>query len=256
MPDYVRIGRILSMGLLCGITGINVAHELGHRKRKFEKIFSLSLLMSSLYMHFYIEHNRGHHRNVATFEDPASARKDEHIYAFLWRCIPASFLHAISLEKHRLYLKNKSFWSADNLILRFIIIESIWLTVIGLTLGVKVLLYYLVVAMIGIVLLECIDYIEHYGLKRKEIQPGIYERVTELHSWNCDYLPGRLLLFELPLHPSHHKNSQIPYHQLESTPKAPQMPLGYPAMVLLSLIPPLWYKIIHPLLPKVTLEEA
>lgn len=256
LPDFVKIGRILTMGLLCGIIGINVAHELGHRSKNFEKNFSLSLLMTSLYMHFYIEHNRGHHKNVATPNDPVSARKDENIYSFLLRCIPGCMIHASKLEKERLSRINRPYWSVHNQLLKYLFLEICWLISIFSVFGIKVLLYYVVSAFIGIILLECIEYIEHYGLKRKEIKPGIFEKVSDNHSWNCDHLPGRLLLFELPLHPTHHKNSQIQYQMLESTEDSPQMPMGYPAMVLTCLIPPLWFKLINPRLSKVTLEAS
>jgi len=71
------VGRTMSMGLLCGAIGINVAHELGHRNTKGEQFLAQSLLLTSLYMHFFIEHNRGHHKNIGTPQDTATARKGE-----------------------------------------------------------------------------------------------------------------------------------------------------------------------------------
>ena len=76
-------GRILSMGLLCGVFGINVAHKLGHRTNKFEQALAKSLLLTSQYLHFFIEHNRGHHKRVATPNDPSSARLNEWLFSFM-----------------------------------------------------------------------------------------------------------------------------------------------------------------------------
>ena len=88
-------GRICSMGLLCGTFGINVAHELGHRVNKYEQVFAKALLLTSLYMHFFIEHNKGHHKNVATPEDPKQRPPERtgfyflfpHHYFFLYLCL-------------------------------------------------------------------------------------------------------------------------------------------------------------------------
>lgn len=96
------IGIISALGMSCGIFGINVAHELGHRNTWYEQLMSKALLLTSLYMHFFIEHNRGHHKNVSTDEDPASARYGETLYAFWLRSIINSWLHAWKLENNRL----------------------------------------------------------------------------------------------------------------------------------------------------------
>ncbi|MFN7688134.1 MAG: fatty acid desaturase, partial [Sphingobacteriales bacterium] len=117
------IGIVLSMGMACGILGINAAHELGHRSTGYEQTMSKMLLLTSLYMHFFIEHNRGHHRHVSTDEDPASARKGEWVYAFYFRTIIGSWLSAWKLEKERLGKKGYSFWSMHNEMLRFQLIQ-------------------------------------------------------------------------------------------------------------------------------------
>ena len=92
-PTPVEIaGMTASMGIACGVLGINVAHELGHRRKKSEQTMAKALLLTTLYMHFFIEHNRGHHTRVATEEDPASARYNETVYAFWLRSMTGSWL--------------------------------------------------------------------------------------------------------------------------------------------------------------------
>ena len=98
-------GRICSMGLLCGSFGINVAHELGHRVTKYEQVFAKALLLTSLYMHFFIEHNKGHHKNVATPADPGSARYNEPVYTFYFRTIIFSYLSAWKISNSEMRKK-------------------------------------------------------------------------------------------------------------------------------------------------------
>lgn len=247
---FTAAGRVLSMGLLCGVYGINVAHELGHRKKRSEQIMAQMLLLTSVYQHFFIEHNRGHHKRVGTPEDPATARKGENVYRFWLRVIPQSFLSAWNLEKGRLKRIGISIWSHQNQMIRFLLVQLTFVLSVFLVFGIKVTAFFLVAAGIGIVLLETINYIEHYGLMRNKISDASYERVQPIHSWNSDHLMGRYLLFELTRHSDHHSNSQKPYPTLESRENASQLPTGYPAMMLLSLAPPLWFKVMDHRLPK------
>lgn len=250
---WILAVKTLSMGILCGVLGINVAHELGHRHKKSEQWMAQSLLLSSLYMHFFIEHNRGHHKNIGTPHDPVTARLNENIYQFVGRCVPQVFMAAWNLEKNRMHRLSLNTWSWSNQMIRFLTIEILLILCIGLIFGFKSLLFFVIAASIGFILLECIDYIEHYGLKRKELKPGIYESIQAKHSWNSNQILGRVLLFELPLHPAHHKNSSTPYQALQSEMSAPQMPLGYPGMIILALFPKLWFTMINPIATKAML---
>ena len=244
MPTWERFGMILSMGIACGILGINAAHELGHRQTKFEQFLSKSLLLTSLYLHFYIEHNRGHHKNVSTDEDPASSRYGETVYAFWLRSIVYSYLSAWELEKNRLTIVKKSFWSVHNEMLRFQVVQIALLLAILLFFGWSILLYFVTAAFIGAILLETVNYIEHYGLRRKKVN-GKYERTMPIHSWNSNHPLGRLVLLELSRHSDHHYSASRKFQVLRHHYNSPQMPTGYPGMMLLSLIPPLWFKLMH-----------
>ena len=235
------IFRILTMGVICGQIGINVAHELGHRKLRWERGLAKTLLLSSLYMHFFIEHNRGHHKRVGTMEDPATARAGESLYAFFYRSLIFSYLSAWKLEIARLKKKGKPFFSLHNEMIIYQVLQAGVLLAIYLWQGWFPMLAFIAAAYIGIFLLENINYIEHYGLFRKKKGEG-YEKVQAKHSWNSDFVLGRLLLFELTRHSDHHCMASKKYQLLEHQPEAPQMPAGYPAMMLLALVPPLWFK--------------
>ncbi len=238
-----RIGHVIAMGLACGVFGINVAHELGHRNSAFEQFLSKLLLLTTLYMHFFIEHNRGHHKNVSTEEDAASAVKGEMVYVFWMKSMIGAWKHAWGIEWARLsklsfigrIWKNEMMW--------YQIIQILFLISIAYFFSIEVLYNYLPAAFIGILLLETVNYIEHYGLRRKKSESGIYEKVQVMHSWNSNHPIGRILLFELTRHSDHHYIANRPFQLLRHFDQSPQMPAGYPAMLILSLCPPLWFKV-------------
>ncbi len=256
---YEFLGITLGMGLSCGALGINVAHELGHRTKKYEQIMAKMLLLTSLYMHFFIEHNRGHHKNVSTPLDPATSRLNESFYAFLPRTVIGSWMDAWKLERHRLTKMKQNFWNPlHNEMLRFQIIQVLFVAAIYVICGLKCMLGFIAAATIGFVLLEIVNYIEHYGMERKLLPNGAYEKVKPHHSWNSEHELGRILLFELTRHSDHHFNAGRKYQILRHFDHAPQMPSGYLAMIPLALVPPLWFKIMNPLVEKhkATLDES
>ncbi len=245
------LGLISSIGIGCGIFGINVAHELGHRNTWHEKLMSKMLLLSSLYMHFFIEHNRGHHLRVSTPEDPASARKGENVYQFWLRSVYGSYISAWNLENKRLKGLKKSTMSMANEMIQFSIIQVAFLTLLFLTFGFIPLLCFIAAAIIGILLLETVNYIEHYGLQRNMTELGIYEKTKPKHSWNSNHAMGRILLFELTRHSDHHYIPNRPYQILRNFDDIPQLPTGYPGMMVLALFPPLWFKVMHKHMEKI-----
>ena len=239
-----KIGMTLAYGMSCGVLGINAAHELGHRSTWYEQLMSKMLLLTTLYMHFFIEHNRGHHRNVATDEDPASSRLGESVYAFFVRTISGSYLSAWKLEKGRLAKKSIPFWSLKNEMLRFQLIQLALLVTIYGIFGFESLLFFSLGSFTGILLLETVNYIEHYGLRREK-RNGHYERTLPIHSWNSNHPIGRMILLELSRHSDHHFLASRKYQLLRHHEESPQMPTGYPGMMLLALVPPLWFRVMN-----------
>lgn len=238
-------GLTLSTGLVIGSMGINVAHELGHRNNRFEIYLSKMGLLVNLYMHFTIEHNKGHHKTVSTPADPATARKNESVYAFYIRSIFGQIIHAWQLEKDRLTQLKKSVWNIENEMIQIILIQSAYLMGVAYVFGISMIPYVFAIAGIGILLLETVNYIEHYGLERKLLPSGEYERVTPRHSWNSDHYVGRIVLFELTRHSDHHYKATRKFQILRHLDESPQLQLGYPGSMLLSLVPPLWFQIMN-----------
>ena len=246
LTTFEQVGMTLNMGLLIGSIGINVAHELGHRSTDFEQFLSRLLLMTALYMHFNIEHNRGHHKNVATPEDPATAPYGQSLYSFWWQSITGSYLHAWQLEKERLNRMDLPAFHWKNQMIHFHLAELAYILAAGLIFGWVVVPYLVAAAVVGILLLESINYVEHYGLLRKRKPNGRYEKVELWHSWNSDHELGRIFLYELTRHSDHHYKASRKYQVLRHFDESPQLPFGYPSAILVALLPPLWYRIIHP----------
>jgi alkane 1-monooxygenase len=249
LQTYETIGLTLSMGILAGSFGINIAHELGHRAPSYEQLFAKALLLPSLYMHFYIEHNRGHHKHVATPADPSSARKDENLYAFWWRTVTGVYMGAWGLEAERLHREGKAVLSFSNEMICFQGIQLAYLILVGLLFGWAVVPFAIAVAIVGFLLLETVNYIEHYGLSRKKLESGRYETVQPKHSWNSDHELGRIILYELTRHSDHHYKADRKYQILRHMEESPQLPFGYPTSMVIALFPPLWFKLMNPRLP-------
>lgn len=242
--DYIDYaGRILSMGLLSGVFGINVAHELGHRVTWYEQLMAKMMLLTAQYMHFIIEHNKGHHKRVATKEDPASARLYESLFAFYLRVIPTSYLSAWNIEKREWNKRGLDHWRLGNQMILFALLQLSLVLAILLVFGWQISLCYLIAAGLGIGLLEAVNYIEHYGLTRKETAPGKYERPMPVHSWNSNHILGRVSLFELSRHSDHHYLASRKYQVLRHHDDSPQMPTGYPGMIILAHLPPVFFRV-------------
>ena len=240
------IGLVLSVGISLGSNGINVAHELGHKPEISKKVIASMLLLPSLYMHFTIEHNYGHHKNVATDKDPASAKKNQNVYSFWVVSMVRCFLGAWKIESSRVKRKGKAILSLHNNMLIFSGLQLGYLVAIWFLFDYKTVLIYIAMAVVSMLLLETINYIEHYGLRRSLMSNGRYERVMPIHSWNSNHQLGRLVLYELTRHSDHHYLGHKKYQNLEHHEESKQLPFGYPTSMLLSLCPPLWFKIMNP----------
>ncbi len=234
----------LNVGVMMGVIGINVAHELGHRSGSFPRWISRLLLLPPLYSHFTMEHNYGHHLKVGTPEDPATARKNESVYLFYVRSIVYSYLSAWSIGFKRLEADGLPKWRHE--IIWAHIAQVIFIAIIIFFFGWSVLVPYLSAALIAMLTLESVNYIEHYGLFRKKLHSGRYEPTGAEHSWNSNHEIGRIVLFELVRHADHHQQTTRKYQMLRHLDKSPQLPFGYPMSIALALIPPLWFMIMNP----------
>jgi len=247
LTGWSLAGAILSVGISNGGVGITVAHELIHRTNNFEQWLGRALLLTTCYTHFAIEHVYGHHKHVATPEDPATARKGESFYSFWLRTVPAQYRSAWKIEMKRLSKFGFNFFSVRNEMLVLTIIQISLVAAISSVFGFLALLPFFASSIVAFSLLEAVNYLEHYGLQRSMQIPGRYEKVDHHHSWNSDYIISRMFLFELSRHSDHHAVASRKYQILRSFDESPQLPTGYPGMILVALIPPLWFRVMDPL---------
>lgn len=244
---YDIIGIILSASIVMATNGINVGHELGHRKSLIARTCSKLLYLPCQYMHFYIEHNFGHHINVATPEDPATARYKQTVYSFWITSVIRTYVSAWEIQLKLLKVSKRSFFSIKNDMVFYTLFQLSFLLFIYYNFGLYLTLLSIVMSIVSFLFLETINYVEHYGLLRKKEPSGRYERVKPHHSWNSNHTIGRIVLYELTRHSDHHFKSSKKYQVLESLDECPHLPHGYPTSILLSLIPPLWFSIMNPL---------
>lgn len=247
---YEFIGLFLSVGMVLGSNGINVAHELGHRQTTNERFIGKALLIPSFYMHFYIEHNYGHHLHAATKEDPATAKYNQSVYWFWFTSVIRQYISAWKIQIKLLKNNNQTFLSLKNDMLWYLIIQFSYLLIIYIAFGKIALLFIICAGITGFILLETVNYIEHYALLRTKTESGRYERVKKHHSWNSNHIVGRIVLYELTRHSDHHYKSSKKYQVLDCHEDSPQMPYGYPTSMLISLCPPLWFKIMNKRVPR------
>ena len=240
-----KLGLAATMGFVSGL-GINAAHELGHRVEHLERWLAKIALAQSWYGHFYVEHNRGHHVRVATPEDPASARFGESLWKFLPRSCLGGFRSALGLERERLSHRGKRWFSRHNNLLQAWSMSAVLFGTLILAYGPVIIPYLILQAVVGIVLLETVNYIEHYGLLRRRRADGRYARCSPRDSWNSDRLVTNVFLFHLQRHSDHHANPGRRYQTLRTSEESPQLPYGYATMIVLALIPPLWRKVMDP----------
>ena len=242
---YESVGIVLSTGILGG-TGINVAHELMHRRNKLDRALAELLTWSVTYTHFCVEHIYGHHKKVATPDDPASARFNESVYTFVPRSLLGGFLSFWQIESQLVSRKRtRTKWYEDRRV-RYVLEWLTGFSCIGLCFGWVGVLTWLLIGIIAATMLEIVNYVEHYGLERAETSLGKYERVKPHHSWSSTHRITGWLLFGLPRHADHHFLASRPYSILRNHADTPQLPAGYATMFLLALVPPLWFGVMNP----------
>ncbi len=240
------IGWVAAVGTVSGSIGINVGHELIHKYSRLDQWAGGVLLSSSLYPGFKIEHVLGHHVDVGTPKDNTTARLGQSVYAYLALAFATNFRKAWHFERERLAALGLPALHWRNELVGWYALCAAFALALGLAFGWLGVAFFVAQAVFGIALLEIVNYIEHYGLVRGKLPDGRYEPVSVMHSWNSDALLTNLFLFHLQRHADHHRYARRPYQILRSIPEAPQLPTGYAGMIVLALLPPLWFAVMNP----------
>ena len=237
------------------VSGISVGHELVHRPRKWERLFGEALLSSFAFAHYRTEHVYIHHARVGTPRDPVFARKGQSVWAFLPRAMFGAVVDSWRFERERLRKRGLSPWHRSNPFWRYGSMTAMWLALVwffgeaGPMSGWVGIGIYLVYSAIANMILRIVDYLEHYGLSRKILDDGRYERVQPRHSWNASHRVSNWATYNVQRHSDHHHRPIRPYPLLQhyGTDVAPQLPSNYTAMILVAMVPPLWRRMVDPL---------
>ena len=252
----VVLGVAFSVGFITGSQGITFAHELGHSKSKLDRLCAWVLMTSVCYGHFMVEHYRGHHPRAATHDDPASSRRGESLYQFLPRTLWGSLQSGWRLEALRIaqmkssWLRSPLAWSTLASLMIFVLIA----VVLPAQAAIKVIAFFALQSIVAFVLLEIVNYIEHYGLQRP-ISNGKREAFGMMHAWNADHVATNSMLANLQRHSDHHMHAWKRYPTLEPLP-GPQLPTGYAGCLLLAMLPLLWFALMHSRLDKLQVKTA
>lgn len=242
-PTWIGFVVAVSVGAAGGMLGIPIAHELMHSPSRFERRLAEAIMLLVSYPHFCIEHVRGHHRHVGTPRDPATARLGESFYAFYFRTLTGSLCSAWRLEVERLGRSGKSPWSAGNrLLLQAALLAAIY-GLVGYLFGSRATVVFLAQGVIAFSILETLNYVEHYGLQRRRVASGQFERIGPHHSWDSRYRVTNWFMFNLARHADHHVQAGKRYTELRQLAQAPQLPAGYFALFVLALFPPAWRRV-------------
>ncbi|MDN5856521.1 MAG: fatty acid desaturase, partial [Actinomycetia bacterium] len=182
-------------------------------------------------------------------DDPASARFGENFYQFWPRTVIGSVRSAWRLEKRRYARRKKHpFRIGNDVINAWLMSAVLWAAMLA-RLGIGILPYLVVQAVVGLTLLEVVNYMEHYGMLRQKVGEGKrrrYERVDPSHSWNSNNIATNVLLYHLQRHSDHHANPTRRYQSLRDYEESPVLPTGYAGMIVLALVPAVWRRVMDP----------
>ncbi len=245
---WERLCLFFGIGIMSGAVGIVYAHELMHQKNRLERWLGDLLLAMVLYSHYRTEHLLVHHRYVCTPRDVVSARYNQGFHGFFLRVLAEGPGSAWRAERQLLARAGRGPFHRTNPFWRYGALMTLALILAYLVGGWAAIGYFTFQALIAIWQLELVDYIEHYGLTRKHLGEGKYEHIKPHHSWNAAHKATNWFLINLQRHSDHHykPDRRFPLLQTYDADKAPQLPLGYPAMTALALIPPLWFRVMNP----------
>ena len=238
--NAMEAGLLLASASLLGGIGFAAAHELLHGKEPLDQILQRMLTSFLFYPHYKLIHIRSHHVHAGTDEDENTAWLNESIYSYIFRTIPGSMVRCWKMEARRCsgngLLKNKMFIYAIG--------QAALLLGLYLVSGLHGTLFYLAHILGAHIVLESVNYIQHYGLMRKKNE-GEYEKTGAEHSWDTYHFFSSYVTFRVGHH-SYHHIAVKPYYLLSTEPRAPKLPVGYFWAIAMVLLPPWWRSVIHP----------
>ena len=194
LAAWELVAMAVAVGIVTGGVGITYAHEMMHQRNRTERQLAEVLMCSTLYGHFCIEHVHGHHVAVATPGDPATARRGESIYRFLARAIPQGLASAWRIQAKQLARRGASIWSLRNAFWRYALWYAAFFATAFVLAGWFGVGLFILQAAIAVMLLEFVNYVEHYGLLRRRTESGKFETSAPTSLNSAHRLTNRLTI--------------------------------------------------------------
>jgi alkane 1-monooxygenase len=247
----LEIGLLIGSAGLIGGIGFGAAHELLHGKEDIDMFIQRVATAFLFYPHYRLIHIRSHHLHAGTDHDENTAWMNETIYSYIARTIPGSMIRSWQLEARRTKGDGSLGALLKNQMTRYLLWQIALLgTLLGFG-GLAGLLFYFAHVFVAHLVLESVNYIQHYGLLRDKNDGGEYERTGPEHSWDTYHFFSSYITFRVGHHSYHHIAVQ-PYYLLVAEPEAPKLPVGYFWAIPVVLLPPWWRSMIHPRLKAAT----
>ena len=238
---------VATIGLYNAIIGVIIAHELMHKTNPVDFLIAQFCLAFTFHTSAAIDHIYGHHNLVGLAIDNTTSRRGEHFWRYFPRAVIGSHRFALAFEKRRLERKGKTPLSTSNRELVGYLLIAMFIAATFAIGGLQGLSLFILSGVFGLVLIEAGNYISHYGIIRKKDGP-----IEPRHSWNSFNLISSSFHFNISRHSAHHLNSRQAYWKQEKLADTPIYPFGYSAMVVIALLPPLFFKIAQPELDRWT----
>ncbi|KAM3134035.1 hypothetical protein pb186bvf_013877 [Paramecium bursaria] len=219
---------------------VGVGHELYHKDQKFDKFVGTYTMIKNLKTHYAQEHVFSHHRHIGTSFDPVSAPKGTSFWAYFGQAIVNQYMCCWQIEVDKPLLSKKIFHYTMEYILFTLFIYHFY--------GGWGTYYFLIWAFLASFTIVAADYTEHYGLRRKEISPGIFEPVQHKHAWNSANIFSNYLLLKQQRHSDHHVNPYKDYQNLYIKEDYPIFPCNFLSAILLTQFPSTWFDVMDPLI--------
>jgi alkane 1-monooxygenase len=232
---------------LSGANTLTIAHELMHGSTGLDIYMGRVALIPQFWTAHEYEHLYLHHRDEVscTEEDTSFAKLGEASYPYLVKGLLTNYSHAWELQAHRLAARGAK-------LVRLRVFASVFLpsivlaALVGVFAGLPAFAFFMLQAAVSVFLFLLGTYNQHYGLTRRKRANGTYEPFTYMNIWSADFRLTNRMFWNLARHAHHHLDPFCSYTDLKIIDRSPMLPMGYMSVLSLSLVPPLWFKVMNP----------
>jgi alkane 1-monooxygenase len=236
-------------------TNISIAlqHEYVHKTNLVEKSVGRFLGSLTFWSYHEFQHLYSHHNSdtICTETDVSSSRFNQSLYSYIGLTIIDNFKCAHAKQNEICELAGTSFYNVfKNAFIGWILVSFLIAISILIFIGPKALAFFIIQAVLGVFLYLSGTYTQHYGLTRRVDSNGDTEPFTYMNIWSAKHYISNRILFNGEHHGHHHMFQLCRYPHLKVIRTGPLLPYGYSTLFFLTLVPPLWYKIMNPLVNK------